>query len=238
MTKEMLREVLYQEIEHYHTDSLSKDGQVSRAPRPSQLLLPAQGDIRPADGLCVRVALCCCRWSRTPARSGMPRPVPRSAPIPCPSNDQHVRCCVCALASRSRFAQSDGSKCWKRRGRRGSGSVRGAGSDAEEVSDDEAGRDAPAAASGHLPKHRAKPSPSRGGGGQTALQRAQARPTMAQRRAAEHKRRQRAHQPAKPTAAGARSRRNPVCGRGPLPCLPVPRPLACTAVRMPLARCA
>ena len=38
MTKEMLREVLYQEIEHYHTDSLSKDGQVSRTLRPSQPL--------------------------------------------------------------------------------------------------------------------------------------------------------------------------------------------------------
>ena len=100
MTKEMLREVLYQEIEHYHTDSLSKDGQVSRAPRPSQLLLPAQGDIRPADGLCVRVALCCCRWSRTPARSGMPRPVPRSAPNPFlfDQQDNIVRCC-CALAA-------------------------------------------------------------------------------------------------------------------------------------------
>ena len=113
MTKEMLREVLYQEIEHYHTDSLSKDGQVSRAPRPSQLLLPAQGDIRPADGLCVRVALCCCRWSRTPARNGMPRPVPRSAPKPFSIRSAGQYCALllrsrcCALASRSRLAQSD-----------------------------------------------------------------------------------------------------------------------------------
>ena len=102
MTKEMLREVLYQEIEHYHTDSLSKDGQVSRterAPAQPAPLVWLQGDTRRGDGV-LSACACCALLLQVESDSSTERDASSGAEVrPKPLSIQRSACALLRVCS-------------------------------------------------------------------------------------------------------------------------------------------